>query len=81
MISRATLTNDDGFGEGLQAISKSDQAKTEFLLKSLPPFYSETVENIRIKDYGYHDAVRKLTEYVSQRRRGRNKTEGQRRIR
>ena len=77
VMSRADLTNDDGFGQGLKAISMSDQAKTEFLLKSLPPFYYNTVENIRAKDYGYYDVVRKLMEYVPQRQKGRNRAEGQ----
>jgi hypothetical protein len=59
VISRADLVagNDDGFGEGLQKFSKSDKAKAEFLLKSLPAFNANTVENIRAKDYGYDDAA------------------------
>jgi len=77
MISQADLTNDDGFGQGLKAISRSDQARTEFLLKSLPPFYSNTVENIRAKNHEYNDVVKKLKEYVPQRQKGRNKTEWQ----
>jgi hypothetical protein len=61
IISRAGLTNDDGFGKGLKEFSKSDKAKEEFLLKSFPPYYSKTIENIRSKDnYGYDDAARKL---------------------
>jgi len=51
VISRADLTaaEDDGFGAGLQKFAKSDRAKSEFLLKSLPAYYSNTVENIRQK--------------------------------
>jgi hypothetical protein len=65
IISRADLTNDDGFGKGLKGFSKSDKAKAEFLLKSFPPYYSNTIENIRLKDnYGYGDVARKLKEYV-----------------
>jgi hypothetical protein len=66
VISRADLVtgNDDGFGEGLQKFAKNDKAKAEFLLKSLPPFYANTAENINPKDYGYDDMARKLKEYI-----------------
>jgi len=72
VISRADLTaaQDDGFGEGLQKFAKSDRAKSEFLLKSLPAYYSNTVENIRAKDHGYDDVARKLREYVPARQKG-----------
>lgn len=50
VISRADLTSDGGFGEGLKVISKSGQAKPEFLLKSLQTFYSSMVGNIQAKD-------------------------------
>jgi len=45
VISRADLTaaQDDGFGDGLQRFAKNDRAKAEFLLKSLPAYYSNTV--------------------------------------
>jgi transposase InsO family protein len=78
IISRADLTNDDGFGKGLKEFSKSDKAKAEFLLKSFPPFYSNTVENIRSKDkYGYDDIARKLKEYVPNRQKShRSRTPG-----
>jgi len=48
VISRANLitAEDNGFGAGLQKFAKSDRAKAEFLLKSLPAYYSNTVENI-----------------------------------
>jgi len=61
-FARADLTaaKDNGFGEGLQKFAKSDRAKSEFLLKSLPAYYSNTVENIRVKDHGYDDVARKL---------------------
>lgn len=32
IINKADLTNDDGFGRGLKELSKSDTAKSEFLL-------------------------------------------------
>jgi hypothetical protein len=78
IISRADLTNDDGFGKGLKEFSKSDKAKAEFLLKSFPPYYSNTIENIRSKDnYGYDDAARKLKEYVPARQKSqRPRTQG-----
>jgi hypothetical protein len=78
IISRADLTNDDGFGKGLKEFSKSDKAKAEFLLKSFPPYYSNTIENIRSKDnYGYGDVARKLKEYVPARQKSqRPRTQG-----
>ena len=77
VISRADLTaaEDDGFGAGLQKFAKSDRAKSEFLLKSLPAYYSNTVENIRAKDHGYGDVARKLREYVPARQRRSRKKE------
>jgi len=77
VISRADLTaaQDDGFGEGLQKFAKSDRAKSEFLLKSLPAYYSNTVENIRAKDHGYDDVARKLREYVPARQKGSRRKE------
>jgi len=78
VITRADLGNDDGFGTGLKALSKSDRAKAEFLLRSLPPCYSNTVENIRLKEYGYEDVARKLREYIPHKQKGwrTDKTEG-----
>ena len=77
VISRADLTaaKDDGFGDGLQRFAKSDRAKSEFLLKSLPAYYSNTVENIRAKDHDYDDVARKLREYVPARQKGSRRKE------
>jgi len=71
IISRVNLTDDDGFGEGLKNFAKSDLAKTEFLLRSFPPFYSNTIENIKSKEPTYDDAVRKLREYIPMRQKGK----------
>jgi len=38
-------------------------------LRSLPSLYSNTVENIRTKEYGYDDVVRKLKEYIPERQK------------
>jgi len=39
-----------------------------FLLFSLPtPFYSNTIENIRAKDYTYESVVQKLTKFIPMR--------------
>ena len=47
IITRADLTRDDGFGDGLQKFAKSDKAKAEFLLRSLPfTQYANTIDNI-----------------------------------
>jgi hypothetical protein len=55
----------------LKEFSKSDKAKAESLLKSFPPYYSNTIENIRSKDnYGYGDVARKLRKYVPARQKG-----------
>jgi len=53
------LTKDDGFGSALQQMAKSEKAKVEFLLDSLPPFYSNTVENIKSKEESCDDTIRK----------------------
>jgi len=74
---RLDLTKDDEFGAALQSFTKSEKAKTEFLLDSLPPFYSNTVENINSKDGNYDDTIRKLIEYVPMRQKDVN-TKGQR---
>jgi hypothetical protein len=73
VMSRADLNSGDGFGRGLKEFSKSDKAKAESLLKSLPSFYANTVENIRAKDHEYDDVARKLKEYILQRQKWRKK--------
>jgi len=69
------LTKDDGFGNALQQLAKSEKTKVEFLLDSLPPFYSNTVENIKSKEESYDDTIRKLIQYVPLRQKSR-KQEG-----
>ena len=66
------------FGEALQKLAWSDQAKAEFLLISLPPFYSNLVENLRAKEgYTYGDVSRQIKLYVPGRQRqGNRKSEG-----
>ena len=71
--SRVDLTNDDGFGKGPKEFAGSDKAKTEFLLRSFPPFYANTIDNIKFKDPAYDDAVRRLKEYVPARQRNKNR--------
>ena len=71
VLGMRLLTNDDGFGDGLQRFAKSDKAKAEFLLRSVPSFYANTIENIRAKDYGYDDVARKLREYISVKQKAR----------
>lgn len=71
VIMRADLTNDDGFGKGLKEFAKSDTAKAEFLLRSFPPFYGNTIENIRAKEHKYDDAVRKLKQFISAKQKTR----------
>jgi len=77
VISRADLitAEDDGFGAGLQKFAKSDRTKAEFLLKSLPAYYSNAVENIWAKDHSYDDVARKLREYVPARQKGSRRKE------
>jgi hypothetical protein len=51
-------------------ISKSEQAKAEFLLQSIPSFYSNTVENIREKVYGFDGVSRTLRGYIPAKKKG-----------
>ena len=75
MINRVDLTNDDGFGQGLKIFAKSVKAKTEFLLRSIPQFYSNTLEYIRTKEYdSYEQVAKKLREYILQRQKGKIST-------
>lgn len=64
IINKADLMNDDRFGKRLKELSKSDTTKSEFLLKSLPLFHLNMVENIKTKDHTYDDTTRKLREYI-----------------
>jgi len=75
IISRVELDKDDGFGKGLKNFAGSDKAKTEFLLRSFPAFYANTIENIKSKEPTYDDAVRKLKEYVPARQKGSKRKE------
>jgi hypothetical protein len=58
-------TQDDGFGQGLRFISRSNKAKAEYLVMSIPPFYANIVENICVKESKYDDVVHKLKDYVA----------------
>lgn len=66
------------FGKALQKLAWSDQANAEFLLISLPPIYSNLVENLRAKEgYNYGDVSRQIKLYVPGRlRQGARKNEG-----
>ena len=56
IINRADIKAEDYFGQALQLLAKSPIVKAEFLLQTLPAFYSNMVENIRSKDsYEYID--------------------------
>jgi len=70
VIGRADLVKDTGFGRGLLYFSKCEQAKTEFLLKSLPAYYASTIESIRSREQTYDDAARKIKEYITARQKG-----------
>jgi len=65
------------FGEALISLAKSEQAKAEFLLISLPLFYNNLVENLRTKEgYSYGDISRQVRLYVPARQKGARKKEG-----
>jgi len=65
------------FGEALTLLAKSDQAKVEFLLISLLPFYNNLVENLRTKEgYSYGDISRQVRLYVPARQNGAKKKYG-----
>jgi len=70
IISRVELDKDDGFGKGLKNFAGSDKAKTEFLLRSFPAFYANTIENIKSKEPTYDNAVRKLKKYMPAQQKG-----------
>ena len=71
ITARLDLTKDDGFGTALQQLAKSEKAKVEFLLDSLPPFYSNTIENIKSKEKSYDDTICKLIQYIPLRQKSR----------
>jgi len=75
ITARLDLTNDKGFGTALQYMAKDELVKVEFLLDSLPPYYSNTVENIKSKNVSYNDVVRKLIQYAPLRQKGRKQGE------
>jgi len=57
--------------KGLKAFSKCNITKANFLLFPLPtPFYANTVENIRAKDYTYETVVQRLDEFVTMQLKG-----------
>lgn len=65
------------FGEALCLLAKSDQAKAEFLLISLPPFYNNLVQNLRTKEgYSYGDISQQVHLYIPGRQKGGKKKEG-----
>jgi len=65
------------FGEALTSMAKSEQAKAEFLLISLPPFYNNLVENLCTKErYSHGDISRQVRLYVPARQKGTRKKEG-----
>jgi transposase InsO family protein len=74
---KATLSNSDfpdkakEFGKHLKGLSETEAAKTEFLLLSLPSFYSATVENLRTNaGYSYGNIINQLKLYIPARQRG-----------
>jgi hypothetical protein len=71
IVSRADLTTDDRFGKGLREFVSSFKAKAEFLVKSLPTFYANTIENVTAKDYEYDDVVRTLKKFISMRQKSK----------
>jgi hypothetical protein len=78
VISRIDLgaTQDDRFGQGLRFFSRSNKAKAEYLLMSIPPFYANIVENIRAKENKYDNVVHKLKDYVAAQQKSRKKIAG-----
>jgi len=65
------------FGEALTLLAKSGQAKAEFLLISLPPFYNSLVENLHTKEgYSYGGISRQVRLYVPARQKQAKKKEG-----
>jgi hypothetical protein len=68
IVSSPHSSTNNGITMALCAIARYDEAKGEFLLQSLPSFYSNTVENIKSKEkYAYGDVIVKLREYIPAR--------------
>ena len=62
------------FADSLRQIAQNDRAKAELLLLTLPPFYSNLVENLRSKDdYTYGDISHQIRMYVPARQKGSRK--------
>lgn len=73
IIARADLTKNNRFGNRLKKMSKSDKDKTKFLLRLLPSYYSNTMENIRTKDYNYDNIMKRLKKYILHKPTTKNK--------
>lgn len=59
------------FAESHRQIAQNDRAKAELLRLTLPPFYSNLVENLRSKDdYTYGDISHQIRMYVPTRQKG-----------
>lgn len=59
------------FGGALRKLAGCDRAKADFLLISLPPFYSNRVEKLRSKiEYTYGDISRQIRLYIPARQKG-----------
>jgi hypothetical protein len=59
----------------MKEFSKRNKAKAEFLSKSFPSVYANTVANIPEKDHKYDMIARKIKEYISRKQTGRKSKE------
>jgi len=74
---KATLAAnvEDEKDKELREFARNDRAKAEFLLMSLPPFYSNLVQNLRSKtSYSYGDIAANQALRTSQAKRGKKGT-------
>src|SRR5690349_16021965 len=62
-MSKVTI-GESMLGKGLAKFTEEGDTKTEFLLRSILAFYSNTIENIREKRYSNDDVIMRLREYI-----------------
>ena len=72
---KGTIIDDlKDFGKILTDLSKNDQAKSTFLLATLPHYYNQLIENIQMKSgITYGDTITHLKTYVPGRQTGKRR--------
>ena len=77
MLKGAVPDNLKDLGKILTHLSKSDQAKSTFLLATLPPYYNQLIENIQMRTgMTYGDTITHLKTYAPGRQKGKRREQG-----